>query len=258
MARKTGLAKALARRGVENLVTVAGWETRGSSYFAPFGTLDHWTAGPRTGLNPSLNVCIYGRPGLPGPLAQVMLGRASTFLIAAGRANHAGRGFYAGADGNTDLFGLEIEWSGAPGELNEYQLRQVPRINAAFRDLGSRFEAGHDEYALPRGRKVDIGATIHKFRADTAKVLAGTTTPTARPVPEEDIMATLDELRQVIREEATAVAEAVWDHKFRATHSPINGTRIPEESAGVRLRELRKAATYTNKVAADVDPERKA
>ncbi len=42
---------------------------------------------------PSLGVIRDGRPGLKGPLSQLGLGRdGAYYVIAAGRAQHAGRG----------------------------------------------------------------------------------------------------------------------------------------------------------------------
>src|SRR5215208_469569 len=71
-----------------------GWRTRGHGDVGSIkGVICHHTAGARTGNMPSLGVVTNGRPGLSGPLAQLGLGRDGTwFVIAAGRASHAGKG----------------------------------------------------------------------------------------------------------------------------------------------------------------------
>ena len=157
---------------------VDGWETSGSDHVYAHGHLAHWTAGPQTGEMPSLRVCVLGRPGLPPPLCQDFLPRGLTlatqrvYVVSSGRANHAGRGDYRGADGNTDVTGTEVEWSGRPGELTAWQRYAWPRINAAHHTLGQTWVAGHDEYAVPRGRKIDIGGEIEWLRRETARLIS--------------------------------------------------------------------------------------
>lgn len=220
MPRETRLYWALRSRGLD-VEYVPGWTTRGSANFAPFGDLAHWTAGARTGDRPSLNVCIYGRKGLPGPLCNVFGPRGLTpdrqkvILVAAGRANHAGAGLYRGADGNSDLFGTEMEWSGGAGELTAWQRYAYPRIHATYRDLGSKFTAGHDEFALPRGRKVDIGKEIDWLRGEIDNILRqpprdprSTTVidlkPKPAPTPQEDPLMAIS-----AQEIGKAVAESI-------------------------------------------------
>lgn len=112
MAYDTGLADRLRRQGLK-VVEVAGWKTRGSSSFNPRGFVWHHTAGPARGNAPSLTICTYGRAGLPGPLCNVFLARDNTvYVVAAGRANHAGSGSWRGLSGNSSVYGLEIENTG--------------------------------------------------------------------------------------------------------------------------------------------------
>ena len=63
---------------------------------------------------PSLDTLIQGRSDLPGPLAQLGLGRDGTYyVIAAGKCNHAGAGSWKGVtSGNTDFIGIEAENTG--------------------------------------------------------------------------------------------------------------------------------------------------
>src|SRR5690606_16095746 len=94
-----------------NVVEVNGWQTRGSSVFNPGGSVNHHTAGSRHNSIPSLNILINGHGSLPGPLCNVAQSRSTqynsgqafddVYVIAAGRANHAGLGGWSGLTGNS-------------------------------------------------------------------------------------------------------------------------------------------------------------
>jgi hypothetical protein len=87
-----------------------GWQDRGrGDVGATKGVMCHHTAGLQTGNMPSLGTVINGRSDLPGPLAQLCLGRDGTFyVVAAGRCNHAGVGNWQGlTSGNTNFIGIE-------------------------------------------------------------------------------------------------------------------------------------------------------
>ena len=151
------------------------------------GTLCHWTAGPKTGDRPSLNICVNGRSDLSGPLCQVFLTRAGKpVIVAAGRANHAGPGGYAGVRGNSGWYGIEAESSGG-ADWTDAQRRNYPRLVAAMQRGLGRTEttvAGHSEYAEPHGRKVDInGYPMSAMRSAVATHLAGGPTIS---LPEQD------------------------------------------------------------------------
>lgn len=121
MSRDLGIPDKLFDIGIKKIVEVAGWQTRGSSDFYPKGHTAHHTAGPRRGTAPSLGVVINGRKGIPGPLANVLQARDNTiYVIAAGRANHAGKGTFKGLVGNSSVYGNEIENTGySQGPLAE-------------------------------------------------------------------------------------------------------------------------------------------
>ncbi len=141
---------------------------------------------------PSLRTLINGREGLPGPLSQLGLGRDGTFyVIAAGRANHAGRGEWRGVvNGNSNFIGIEAENTGRDNDLPwpEVQIDAYQRgVAAILKHIGrgEEFCAGHKEYALPRRRKVDprfdsddhSHIDMDRFRANVAAILAGTAPP---------------------------------------------------------------------------------
>jgi hypothetical protein len=154
---------------------VAGWETRGGATFNPRGIVDHHTAGPATGDMPSLSVLINGRADLPGPLANFGVGRSGmVYVVAAGRANHAGLGGWnGGLTGNSSVWGIEEEGTGTvplTGAQNAVRARLCAAL-AEFSQFPAANVCGHREWA-PR-RKVDpYGVNLPGLRAQVAGLLA--------------------------------------------------------------------------------------
>src|SRR3954470_7068547 len=93
----TWLAEVLEDAGLK-VAEQPGWRIRGRGPMGSGrGIICHPPAGPANGTMPSLSLITNGRPDLSGPLAQLGLGRDGTFfVVAAGRANHAGRGVWKG------------------------------------------------------------------------------------------------------------------------------------------------------------------
>ena len=159
---------------------VPGWESRGRAEMGRVqGVICHHTAGPRHGNMPSLQTLVAGRGDLPGPLAQLGLGRDGTYyVIAAGRCNHAGAGVWQGIrDGNASFIGIEAENTGGADDLPwpAAQMLAYQRGAAAIlRHIGkpALFCAGHKEYALPAGRKRDPDFDMLAFRSAVAVILA--------------------------------------------------------------------------------------
>jgi hypothetical protein len=182
--RDTGIADRLRFFGL-NVVEVNGWQTRGAEAFNPRGSVDHHTAGPRGGNAPSLGVCINGRADLPGPLCNVLVGRDNTcYVIAAGRANHAGAGGWGGLTGNASVFGVERENVGdgsEPWTLQQYDT--AAKVHAALvAGHGGRADlvCEHKEWA-PR-RKVDAwGVDGNVMRQLVGDRLRPATAPAAPP-----------------------------------------------------------------------------
>lgn len=155
----TDLDEVLRERGVP-VIETPGWKTRGYagwSFRAVRGTLWHHTATHRSAFTrnpaPTLNMCINGRAGLPGPLCQLVLGRnGKTYIVAAGWGNHAGRGYYPGIPrdmGNAYLIGVEMESSGiAPADWTDEQLEAIPVLRDALRDgYRHKLDIAHAEYS---------------------------------------------------------------------------------------------------------------
>ncbi len=165
-----------------------GWETRGRGEVGAIrGVICHHTAGAKTGNMPSLGVVTNGRPDLPGPLAQLCLGRDGTFfVVAAGRCNHAGAGIWQGlTTGNTSFIGIEAENT---GQLTGPGADPWPavQLDASRRGVAAIFErisaepimvCGHKEYARPVGRKNDPTFDMNDFRTQVAALMSGAASP---------------------------------------------------------------------------------
>jgi hypothetical protein len=162
------------------VVECDGWQSRGSSDFNPRGSVDHHTADGPNGSAPSLDGIINGFSGsAPGPLAQVMQSREPDgndifYVVAAGRANHAGEGGWHGLSGNSSVIGLEIEHTGTD-PLPEHRQRLAARFHAAM--ARGRWDASmvcqHKEWAP--GRKIDAAENVdvNQFRQWVGDDLAG-------------------------------------------------------------------------------------
>lgn len=194
---------------------IDGWQTRARpGAFAPLGVLIHDTGVSTTkGDAPSLQTCIDGRTGLPGPLCQLLIARSATvWLIAGGRCNHAGVGALpplVPADaGNSMLIGIEMENTGAgtePWPARQIEVAQictaviVRRLAPPLGPVPAGFVPawGHREYALPKGRKPDpVGVDMGAFRQAVADILNRREKPPMPSTPGTwslaDLPATLD------------------------------------------------------------------
>jgi hypothetical protein len=161
------------------VATVDGWETRGHDDVGEIvGVICHHTAGPATGNMPSLRVVTNGRADLPGPLAQLCLGRDGTYyVVAAGKCYHAGKGAWQGyKTGNTSFIGIEAENMGTHKDpWPEVQMDAYRRgVSAILKHIGQApiMCAGHKEYAP--GRKPDPLFDMDPFRAGIAAIMKGT------------------------------------------------------------------------------------
>ena len=185
----TWLPDVLEEAGLK-VAEVPGWRTRGRGDVGRIrGVICHHTAGASAahGVMPTLNSLVNGRPAeagrpaLSGPLAQLGLARDGTFfVVAAGRANHAGGGEWEGLTaGNTSFIGIEAENTGRPDD-SPWPAVQVDAyergVAAILKKIGADANmcCGHKEYALPKGRKPDPTIDMDDFRARVASIMAGT------------------------------------------------------------------------------------
>jgi hypothetical protein len=192
---------------------VEGWESRGrpmsSGYFDPNALLVHHTGTTSSATKPapSLNTVTVGRSDLTGPLCQISTDyNGLTYIVAAGRANHAGTSRAAmgnpSGDGNAMYLGNEVQTSGTQ-RMPAAQYDALVLSSAAVLDhfgYTSATKLGLHHTTSTSG-KWDLGAgtgaiapyDLTKFRADvTARLAAGPgTTPTP---PEEEDMPTVGEI----------------------------------------------------------------
>lgn len=165
-----------------------GWANRGRRDMSRTvkGVVCHHTVGRPTGNMPSLKTLVSGRSGLPGPLAQLGLGRDGTYyVIAAGLANHAGKGGWKGESGNSRFIGIEAENTGyavgkgdpAKGHIEDpwpaVQVDAYKRgVAAILTKLGqdASWCCGHKEWR--EHDKIDPHTiNMSDFRSDVAKLM---------------------------------------------------------------------------------------
>jgi hypothetical protein len=173
------------------VVEQPGWKTRGKPFEqTPRVALGHHTAtsAKAPGDLPTLRILRDGRSDLPGPLCQVAVSRSGVaHVIAAGKANHAGKGAWAGITSSSLTVGCEVEHPGT-GPWNPQQLSAFDRVMAALLDglgRGASNYCGHREWALPRGRKIDPGGVdLDRQRHRIHGLLqAGPPRPARKPTP---------------------------------------------------------------------------
>ncbi len=163
----TDLADVLRGAGLA-VVERPGWRTRGHGQMSGVRCVVlHHTAGPATGEAPSLGVVENGRPGLSGPLAQLVLGRSGTwYVVAAGLCHHTGATFEPW-QANPWAVGIEAEATGRdtwpPVQYSSY-VRGARALANHYRVPTSRV-LGHREIARPLGRKTDPNFDLATFRA---------------------------------------------------------------------------------------------
>ncbi len=174
---------------------VPGWEDRGRREIGNInGVICHHTAGSKNGNMPSLGIVRDGRRGLSGPLSQLCLGRDGTFyVVAAGHANHAGRGEWEGiTGGNSHFIGIEAENTGLENDFPwpDVQMDAYRRGCAAILqhiDQQANMCCGHKEFAKPEGRKVDPLFDMNVFRMEVAMIMDGTAPPPVLIPPSDPV-----------------------------------------------------------------------
>jgi len=124
----------------------SSWRTRGrpegtGDGFFPDGVVCHHTASP-AGTTPQndLRVILSGNGSAPGPISQLYIGRdAVLYLVAAGRANHAGSGMRPGrdfvcTDQNARNVGIEVGNNGVGEHWSDAVCETYARTVAALLD----------------------------------------------------------------------------------------------------------------------------
>lgn len=157
------------------VVEVDGWRTRGAELGKVGAVLAHHTASARTAADTAVDRLLRdGRPGIPGPLAQVGLDRKGRVrLIAAGLANHAGAGSWRGVSGNSRAVGVEAFNDGVGEPWPLVQLAAWDRLNAVLLhglNLGPESLCAHREWA-PTRKTDPQGLDMGQMRARAAAAL---------------------------------------------------------------------------------------
>jgi hypothetical protein len=195
---------------------VKGWTTRGRpGTFDPRGVVFHHTAsGSRSGSAPSLKTCTNGRPDVAGPLCNVMVGRDSTvFVIAAGKANHAGTGGpYRNIprnSANAFMVGVEVENDGTHEEWTPALLRTCDIVFSTLL-IGLRrspsWLIGHKEWAP--SRKIDPHRLVmDDRRRQVARQIQRLTDPGNTPPAAHHIVKSGDTLFRIARIHRMSVPE---------------------------------------------------
>lgn len=212
----TWLSDVLKAAGLK-VAEVDGWQNRGRGDVGQvFGVICHHTAVPNPQrLNmPTLRSLRDGRKAsdklkaLPGPLAQLGLARDGTyFVVAAGKAIHAGEGSFKGVTGNSRFIGIEAENAGTPDDFPwpDVQLDAYHRgVASILKHLGkdASFCCGHKEFAP--GRKPDPNLDMNKFRESVAGFISNTApAPTLIPAVEPAAAAGAGGPRPTLRRPST-------------------------------------------------------
>ncbi|HKN45084.1 MAG TPA: N-acetylmuramoyl-L-alanine amidase [Propionibacteriaceae bacterium] len=162
----TDLADACRSSGIQ-VTEYANWKNRGHGSMSGVKTITcHHTAGPKTGDAPSLGTVVNGRPGLPGPLAQLFLSRSGVCtVVAAGLSYHAGQSKDSSMN-NDWAIGIEAEATGVdPWPQAQYDA--YAKLCAGLRTwyrLDVARVMGHKETCSPSGRKIDPNFDMNSFR----------------------------------------------------------------------------------------------
>lgn len=171
------------RRADLHVVEEAGWKTRGrpisSGSFDPRAFLLHHDAS-RVGesIPEGKNLVRDGRSDLAGPLSQLYYSYGTFYVLASGRANHAGVGPGWGVVGKNlgNALAIGCEWDHTTGEtVTAHELADLTRGAAAILDAlaADPFRAcmGHREYAP--GRKTDPAAVdLVAYRRNVAAAIS--------------------------------------------------------------------------------------
>lgn len=175
-----------------------GWEKRyavnprGSAAWYKYGpetpmdprvVIGHHTAThPNTSDSVVTELLVKGRVDLPGPLSQLGLNRLGTFyVLAAGKANHAGAGRWKDATESKHAVGIEAyNWGNSvpfpsrepwpKAQLEAYE-RGVAAI-LSYLGRSEQYYCGHREWAYPPGRKPDpSGINLDAMRLEVGYLL---------------------------------------------------------------------------------------
>lgn len=206
----------LRKRGGK-VVEVYKWYGRGrpasTGGFAPVGVLWHHTGGSsKGGLDYAEWMAFEGRSDLPAPLCQIAIGGDGTiYILASGRANHAGTakasGSVAAGDGNSLYVGVECMNNGTEG-WSKAQYDAMVLVGVVLGEvLGCTAQAQRAHKETSVTGKWDPGALdMDKFRLDIASASLPKAPKPKKPT--KRITAALNALDKVTRTGSPAAKKA--------------------------------------------------
>lgn len=229
---------AILRAAGLTVVGTDGWWARGrpnnTGDFNPVGVLCHHTAtGPKTPDSAVVRLLVDGRSDLPGPLCQFGLSREGiVYLIAGGRANHAGKAKRSGSvpagDGNELYYGIEAFNDGVgeawtPKQLNAYALLCAV-LSKEFTKGDSASVRGHKETSVTG--KIDPTFDMKNFRKKVDQKLKEL---------EDGKEMTVEELDAYLK---SPKGQKVLQDAVRSTLIPMPNNTPKEWTLGTILRTL--------------------
>lgn len=183
------------------VVVLADWHQRGrpesTGGFDPKGVLWHHTGGAGDGRDYAQWMATTGRDDLPPPLCQLSVGRDGTvYVIAGGRANHAGKAVASGpmpaGDGNALYVGVECHNTGSEGWPKKQRKAMVALGVALSQVLGCAADTHRAHKETSTTGKWDPGKLdMTAFRADIAAGLAKAARPRTYPNADKMLAAAL-------------------------------------------------------------------
>ncbi|CAF1403483.1 unnamed protein product, partial [Rotaria magnacalcarata] len=175
----------ILRKANRTVVEEPSWKTRGHGAMSSVkDIIIHHTADRATGEYPSLRIVQDGRTGLSSPISQLGLGSsAKWYVIAAGKAYHAGNNKGDSIFGNSNVIGIEVESKGTSaddlGQTHWLEVQwksyvqDVKALQATY-GIPTSCVIGHREAAVPASRKIDSNSSMIEFRAVLNNTLLST------------------------------------------------------------------------------------
>lgn len=223
------------------VVEIDGWYERGrpasTGDFNPVGCLVHHTASASNGRN-AIPLLVQGRSDLEGPLCHLSLDRQGiVYVVAAGRANHAGQakasGTVAGGDGNVLYIGIEAQNLGTGERWPQAQYDAYVRLCAALcvevTGNSANTVRAHRETSVT-GKIDPAGPTpyegsfdMDKFRARVASDIAAARKPTPRKKRRNPW------IRSAIKAAAAAIAHTGGKNKAAAQAAQKDLNKAPKQ-----------------------------
>jgi len=242
------------------VVEVAGWQDRGRDFTeTPVAFIYHHTAESRYAGNAGgLRVVTLGRPGLPGPIANLYLGRDGTvYIVAAGVANNAGRGnarvagLPAEAE-NEDTIGFEMANDGVGEPYSPAMYTAAIKAGAAVCNWMGWPAArclGHKEWSVTG--KIDPTWYMPAARVHVASALAAMQAPPPPDPSKEEFMSALtpEEQRNLYeavtgKAGATVLARETAQLLRQVAEQVTNNVGQPNPQAGKTLAALVRDLHY--------------